>query len=135
MGSGTTIEHIEVINNDDDGYEWFGGTVNTKWLVSAFNTDDAFDYDEGFRGKGQFWFVIQGADNGIGNRAGEHDGGTTPEDGLPYANPQIYNVTYIGSGMNSANAENDLTFIFRDNAGGGYYNSVFYGFQQHGDRG
>ena len=83
VGSGTVIEYVEVFNNQDDGFEWFGGTVNTKYLVSAFNGDDAFDYDEGFRGKGQFWFVIQ--DDETGNRAGEHDGGTTPEDGTPYA--------------------------------------------------
>ena len=77
VGSGTLIEYVEVYNNKDDGFEWFGGTANTKYLVSAFNGDDAFDYDEGFRGKGQFWFVIQ--DDETGNRAGEHDGGPTPE--------------------------------------------------------
>lgn len=57
VGAGTVIEYIEVYNNYDDGFEWFGGTVNTKYLVSAFNGDDAFDYDEGFRGYHQFWFV------------------------------------------------------------------------------
>jgi len=128
VGSGTTIEHIEVFNNKDDGFEWFGGTVNTKWLVSAFNGDDAYDYDEGFTGKGQFWFAVMSDENGMGNRGGEHDGGTTPEDGLPYANPQIYNVTYVGSGASGENVENDLVFIFRDNAGGGYYNSIFTDF-------
>ena len=51
------------------------------YLVSAFNGDDAFDYDEGFRGKGQFWFVIQ--DDETGNRAGEHDGGTRQKTELP----------------------------------------------------
>jgi hypothetical protein len=123
VGSGTTIEYIEVVNNADDGYEWFGGTVNTRYLISAFNGDDAFDYDEGFRGKGQFWFVLQDANTG--NRGAEQDGGTTPEDGTPYAIPTIYNATYIGSGMNSVNADNDLAMIFRDNAGGKYMNSIF----------
>ena len=41
VGSGTVIEYVEVYNNQDDGFEWFGGTVNTKYLVSAFNGDDA----------------------------------------------------------------------------------------------
>ena len=126
VGSGTLIEFVEVYNNQDDGFEWFGGTVNTKHLVSAFNGDDAFDYDEGFRGKGQFWFVIQDADTG--NRAGEHDGGTTPEDGAPYAIPQIHNVTYIGSGAFSANGDNDVVLKIRDNAGGQYINSIFTDF-------
>lgn len=123
VGDGTTVEYIEVVNNDDDGFEWFGGTVNTKYLISAFNGDDAFDYDEGFRGKGQFWVALQSEDTG--NRGAEQDGGTTPEDGQPYALPVIYNATYIGSGMNSVNADNDLALIFRDNAGGKYFNSIF----------
>ena len=126
VGSGTLIEYVEVYNNQDDGFEWFGGTVNSKYLVSAFNGDDAFDYDEGFRGKGQFWFVIQDAETG--NRAGEHDGGTTPEDGTPFAIPTIYNATYIGSGAFSANGDNDVVLKIRDNAGGKYLNSIFTDF-------
>lgn len=130
VGSGTVIEYVEVYNNKDDGFEWFGGTVNTKYLVSAFNGDDAFDYDEGFRGKGQFWFVIQDAETG--NRAGEHDGGTTPEDGTPYATPAIYNATYIGSGEFSTNGDNDTVLEIRDNAGGHYVNSIFTDFANEG---
>ncbi len=126
VGRGTIIDYIEVLNNKDDGYEWFGGTVQTKHLISAFNADDGFDYDEGFRGKGQFWFVIQS--DVLGNRMGEHDGGTVPEDGKPYAIPGIYNATYIGSGKNSGNAANDHGIIMRDNAGGKYYNSLFTDF-------
>ncbi|MBN1448222.1 MAG: T9SS type A sorting domain-containing protein [Bacteroidetes bacterium] len=132
VGSGTTVEYVEVVNNADDGFEWFGGTVNTKYLISAFNGDDAFDYDEGFRGKGQFWFVLQSDE--VGNRGAEQDGGTTPEDGQPYAMPTIYNATYIGSGMNSVNADNDLALIFRDNAGGKYHNSIFTDYAGNGVR-
>ena len=124
VGSETIIDHIEVFANLDDGYEWFGGTVNTKYLVSAFCGDDGFDYDEGFRGKHQFWFCIKDAIDG-GGRLGEHDGGTTPEDGIPYAIPLIYNATYIGPGMNSTpQGDGAEAIIFRDNAGGKYYNSI-----------
>ena len=130
VGSGTLIEFVEVSNNQDDGFEWFGGTVNTRYLVSAFNGDDAFDYDEGFRGKGQFWFVLQAAD--AGNRAGEHDGGTDPEDGQPFAIPTIYNATYIGSGTGSDNGSNDVVLKIRDNAGGRYVNSIFFDFAGEG---
>lgn len=126
IGRGTTIEFIEVFNNADDGFEWFGGTVNTRYLISAFNDDDCFDYDEGWRGKNQFWFGIQASD--VGNSAGEHDGGTTPEDGQPFAIPIIYNATYIGSGMTSLNAKNTPALNFRDNAGGKYYNSILTDF-------
>ncbi len=126
VGRGTTIEFVEVFNNADDGYEWFGGTVNTRYLVSAFNDDDGFDYDEGWRGHNQFWFLIQAED--AGGSGGEHDGGTTPEDGLPFAIPLIYNATYIGSGASSANTRSDFALNIRDNAGGKYYNSIFTDF-------
>ena len=126
VGSGTTIEYIEVFANLDDGYEWFGGTVNTKYLVAAFCGDDAFDYDQGWRGKNQFWFTIQGTDEA--GRGGEHDGGDDNETGTPYAIPMIANATYIGSGKNAVGVGgdgNDRVIYFRDNAGGKYYNSIF----------
>ncbi|MEM0996078.1 MAG: hypothetical protein AAGN35_03315 [Bacteroidota bacterium] len=118
VGSGTTVDHIEVFHNADDGFEFFGGTVNTKNLVAAFCGDDSFDYDEGYRGKGQFWVTI--VDNAEGDRGGEHDGGTNPEDGTPYATPNIWNATYVGLA-----GAGKRTVTFRDNAGGEYHNSIF----------
>ena len=129
VGAGTTIEFVEVLYNKDDGFEFFGGTVNTKNLVSAFNGDDSFDYDEGFRGKGQFWFSIQA--EGRGNMAGEHDGGNKPDDSTPYAIPTISNATYIGSGVNSSNSKSKVLHL-RDNAGGKYHNSIFTQFPGKG---
>ncbi|MCY3712770.1 MAG: T9SS type A sorting domain-containing protein [Gemmatimonadetes bacterium] len=129
VGRGTTIDHVEVFYNQDDGFEWFGGTVNTRYLISAFAGDDAFDYDEGFRGEHQFWFSIQ--DPSLGDHAGEHDGGTDPEDGRPYARPTIMNATYIGRGASSTGGKDNNALIFRDNAGGKYYNSIFTEFQGH----
>jgi len=126
VGRGTQIDHVEVFANQDDGYEWFGGTVNTKYLVAAFCGDDMFDYDEGFRGQGQFWFGIQGDDDA--GSGGEHDGGTDPETGQPYAIPVIYNATYIGSGASALLLSNDWALNLRDNAGGKYYNSIFTDF-------
>ena len=127
VGRGTTIEHVEVFYNQDDGFEWFGGTVNTRYLVAAFAGDDSFDYDEGFRGEHQFWFSIQ--DPAVGDHAGEHDGGTKPEDGRPYASPTILNATYIGRGASSTGGKANNALIFRDNAGGMYFNSIFTEFQ------
>ena len=116
VGSGTTINHIEVIANADDGVEFFGGTARTKNILTAYCGDDCFDYDEGFRGLGQFWCAVQSSDDG--DRGGEHDGGTEPETGTPYATPVIYNVTYIGNGEGRA-------VTMRDNAGGEYHNGIF----------
>ena len=119
VGSGTTIEYVEVISNEDDGFEFFGGTVNCKYLASAFCGDDAFDFDEGYRGKGQFWLAIQAPS--LGDHLAEHDGGTDPVYGEPFCIPEIYNATYIGNGQ--LNSTNLMTFA--DNAGGEYYNSIF----------
>ncbi|TDU80826.1 hypothetical protein EI77_00124 [Prosthecobacter fusiformis] len=75
VGSSTVIEHVEVYQNKDDGFEWFGGKHDTRFLFSSSNQDDSFDGDEGFRGNHQFWTVIQGTINSSGNslRSG-HDG-------------------------------------------------------------
>jgi len=118
VGSGTVVEHIEVFNNKDDGFEWFGGTVNSRWLAAINCGDDSYDYDQGFTGNGQFWFALQ--DPTIGGDLGEHDGGTSPENGTPFAKPVISNATYIGRGVS---AGSDIMTI-RDNAGGEYHNSI-----------
>lgn len=125
VGSSTVIDYIEVIANKDDGIEFFGGDPRVKHFLSVFNGDDSFDYDQGFRGFGQFWLAIQGFDRG--DRIGEHDGGTDPETGTPLATPTIYNATYIGQG----DAAGKRSVTFRDNAGGTYANSIFYN-QHHG---
>eukprot|EP01136_Pigoraptor_vietnamica_P013244 Opistho-1_new@54052 len=58
VGAATQIDHIMVSYGGDDGIEWFGGTVNAKYLVSHRMVDDDFDNDNGFSGKVQF-FVSQ----------------------------------------------------------------------------
>ncbi|MEM1223803.1 MAG: hypothetical protein AAGH40_13710 [Verrucomicrobiota bacterium] len=141
VGAGTLIEFVEVYCNDDDGFEWFGGTVNTRFLVSLFNNDDSFDIDEGFQGLGQFWFSLQLDDGSNGDHGGEHDGtdgnfssvdlgsvnGTTISGtgdaglGIPVAYPTIYNATYV----NSPSGDNMLKFD--DSFGCDYFNSVFVG--------
>jgi hypothetical protein len=125
VGSGTTIDYIEIYANSDDGIEWFGGTVGVKHLISAFCGDDGMDYDFGWRGKGQYWFMIQAEDEG-GN-GGEHDG-AKPDGEAPFSKPTIYNATYIGSGANSGNVDNEFALLFRDNAAGTYANSIFTDF-------
>lgn len=127
-GAGTTLENVEVFASSDDGFEFFGGTVNTRFLASVYNADDGFDWDEGFRGKHQFWFCIQSAQES--GRCGEHDGGPSNNlTGTPYAIPIISNATYIGSGSTlttpPSNDGNDRLLFFRDNSGGKYYNSIF----------
>lgn len=54
VGSGTTIDYVQVSFNGDDSYEWFGGTVNAKHLIAYANVDDMFDTDNGYSGKLQY---------------------------------------------------------------------------------
>lgn len=123
VGSGTVLEHVESFASDDDGFEFFGGTVNTKYLVSAFCSDDAFDWDQGFNGKHQFWFAIQGPDKA--GRIAEMDGAGGNEQSTPYALPVLSNVTYIGAGIGATpEGDGEEALIFRDNTGGFYYNSI-----------
>ncbi|PHN07719.1 hypothetical protein CRP01_05510 [Flavilitoribacter nigricans DSM 23189 = NBRC 102662] len=127
VGNGTLIEYVEVFANDDDGIEFFGGTVDVKYATVAFCKDDGFDYDYGWRGRGQYWFSIHDSD--LAGRGGEMDG-ASPDGQSPYAKPTIYNATYIGSGINSTPGEegNDIGLLFRDNAGGLHYNSIITDF-------
>ncbi len=129
VGRGTIVEYVETYGTADDGFEFFGGTVDTKYLVSAFNDDDAFDYDQGFSGRGQFWFSI--LEPGAHDLAGEHDGDVNTFDLEPYAIPTIYNATYVGSGATSGTGN---VFNIRDGAGAKYYNSIFTDFGVGGIR-
>ena len=131
VGRGTEIDYVEVIANLDDGYEWFGGTVNCKHLISAFCGDDSFDHDEGMNCKMQFLFAIQHAE--FGNMCGEHDG--APSSALttqPNANVVIYNATYLGSGQNSSNSDQENLFKIRENWGGEYNNCIFGDYNGYG---
>ena len=132
VGSGTTIEFVEVFNNSDDGVEMFGGTVNLKYMVMAFNEDESFDWDQGYRGKGQFWVAIQ-KNVGVGSNYGaEMDGGdSNPKTLMPFATPMVYNATYIGSGSGATNPQTNSTWRMKDNTGGGYYNSLFTDFSDY----
>jgi hypothetical protein len=83
IGDGTILENVEVYCNFDDGFEWFGGTVNGRNLFVSFVGDDMFDLDEGYTGINQFLFGIMPFFNNndgsaygsaSGDKAGEFDG-------------------------------------------------------------
>jgi len=128
VGRGTTMEYLEAYCTADDGFEFFGGCVNTKYLVSAFNDDDGFDTDMGYNGSNQFWFGIQeptAKDNGS-----EQNGQPQPPDvkvpgALPLANYTIRNATLIGAGTNTT-ANDALRFRVENKAR--WYNSIFTDF-------
>jgi hypothetical protein len=70
VGTGTVIEHIQAHEGDDDGIEFFGGVAQVKWAIASFMNDDYFDWQMGYRGKGQFIVTVtdnhvSASDNGI----------------------------------------------------------------------
>jgi len=128
VGRGTTIDHCEVAWNLDDGFEFFGGTVDLKYCSVLFVGDDAFDVDEGYQGRAQFLFALVGANEG--NRAHEMDNKTNGNlDSQPRSHPIWYNVTLVGSGLVDANgdtvsADNDQAIRVREGVGGQFGNYI-----------
>jgi hypothetical protein len=59
VGSQTIMEYAMVSYGGDDGFEWFGGSNNGKYLVSFGTWDDDFDVDYGYSGKNQFGLAIR----------------------------------------------------------------------------
>ncbi len=59
VGSGTTIDYVQVVRGLDDSCEFFGGTVNCKHLIAYNSADDDFDMDDGFSGKIQYAISIK----------------------------------------------------------------------------
>lgn len=119
VGNGTDIHHIQVYKSKDDGFEWFGGTVNTRYLVSMYNEDDSFDFDQGWTGQNQFWFGLQGetADKGI-----EADG-SMPDVTAEDLRPVIYNLTLIGRDGEGTDINNN-GMHFRNGFKGEIKNSI-----------
>ncbi len=136
VGRGTTIEFVEAYAFADDGFEFFGGTVNTKYLVSAFCDDDSFDTDMGFRGTNQFWFAVQPPDKrnyGMELNSQLNEIVTTSLL-TPQADFKVYNMTIIGSGTGSTvvNGGRNAAVILRPYAAPKIYNSIFTDFNERG---
>jgi len=62
VGNGTTIDHIEIIANQDDGIECFGGTVNVNDIIVWNCGDDAYDMDQAYTGTIDNFILIAGED-------------------------------------------------------------------------
>lgn len=130
VGSGTKIHHIEVYGNDDDGFEWFGGTANSAYLASILNQDDAFDWDFGWRGENQFWVAVQEQGFDLSDRGFESDGAHSGNlNASIFSKPQIFNMTLVGStAAGTANTTEHKAMFFTENSGGMIHNSIIMGF-------
>ena len=134
VGRGTTIEHVELVSAADDNIEFFGGTVNVKYITTLFGDDDMFDWDLGWTGKGQFLFGIAGdsltglhsTDNGY-----EADADDQSKASFPRSHPVIYNSTLISNGHIFPTADNSgpAAIMAKEMTQGEIYNSIFANFR------
>jgi hypothetical protein len=124
VGSGTTVEYLQVHKNADDGVEFFGGAVNAKYLVLTGIQDDSVDWDNGFKGNLQFVLVKHADDNSDANRGieGDGDGG----DGAAFSNPTVANMTIIGNTFDTAESDSEGVLL-RDQTNAQLYNFVVTG--------
>ena len=81
VGAGTTIDHIQISGGGDDSFEWFGGTVNAKYLISLGATDDDFDTDFGYSGRVQFGLSLRDPNRADTGPGGESNGFESDNDG------------------------------------------------------
>jgi hypothetical protein len=133
VGSGTTMEHCQVTYGGDDGFEWFGGTVNGKYLISFASWDDSFDVDFGYTGKNQFGLEVRYpsyADQS-GSNSFECDNGPNDNVTTLLTEGVFSNFTCIGpkaTNAQSINANYQHSLDLRRRTAVTIANSVFIGY-------
>lgn len=134
VGKATTIHHVQVSFTNDDGFEWFGGTVDGKYLVSYRNLDDDFDTDNGWRGNVQYGLIVRDpnlADNpAVSTSEGfESDNDASGTAATPLTSGVFSNITmigpYRGSNTNTIAAGYRRALRIRRNSNLKIYNSIF----------
>lgn len=132
VGVGTVIEHVQVSYGGDDGFEWFGGNVNGKYLIVQGTVDDMFDVDYGYTGKVQFGLGI--ADTLLADISGsngfETDNDATGTTNGPLTKGIFSNMTIVGPMINSTttfNSNYKRALHIRRSSSNCVYNSIFTG--------
>jgi hypothetical protein len=125
VGNGTVLDHIQVLHNKDDGFEFFGGTVNASHLLGVDIADDALDFDFGYSGSVQFAAFIKrgGYDENDSNIFTESDNNASGGAELPLTSARVYNVTSV----RATNAAGAYGGVLRRNTAGRFYNSIIAG--------
>lgn len=137
VGTGTTLDYIQVAFSGDDSFEWFGGTVNAKHLISTSNVDDSFDFDNGFQGKLQF--CVGQRDPKLADQAGqsngiESDNSESAFSTNPRTRPVISNMTIVGPVSSTAalldvDPKHENANLWRRGSKMVLGNSIFIGFK------
>lgn len=133
VGSGTTIDYVQVYRSGDDAFEWFGGAVNAKHLIASGTWDDDFDTDFGYSGKIQFavaqrYPLIADQSGSNGFESDNNAAGTTA---TPKTSAIFSNITVVGP-LSAANTKINGFFQhaaqIRRNSSISTFNSIFTGF-------
>jgi fibronectin type III domain protein len=139
IGSGTVLDHLESLNGLDDSFEFFGGAVDGKFLVSYESGDDHFDMSEGYVGRLQFLIGYQsrvfpprpgvGAPStdpqGIENDGCNGSGCDLGFNSTPFTIPVVANFTLIGTGPGVVPTGGGFGAILRRGTGGHYINGIW----------
>jgi hypothetical protein len=133
VGNGTTIDHIQVTYAKDDAYEWFGGTVNCKYLIAYKTQDDDFDTDFGYAGNVQFGIVLR--DSAIADistsEAFESDNDGKGSTLSPKTSAVFSNITAIGPRIDPTYGKGNSLYRagahIRRNSGISIMNSIIAG--------
>ncbi len=136
VGNGTRIEYVQVSYSGDDGFEWFGGAVNAKYLVSYRTEDDDFDTDNGYCGMVQFGLILRDpaiVDTDTAN-AFESDNNSSGTELTPLTKAIFSNVSAFGASKdlatftgNPQNHKDGASMRIRRASRLCIYNSLFLG--------
>ncbi len=115
VGSGTVIDHVQCSYGLDDAFEWFGGTVDAKYLIAFRGLDDDFDVDLGYSGRVQFALAVRAANNAdqSGSNGFEVDNNGTGSSATPFTSAVFANVSVIGP---KATRETTISLQFQHGA-------------------
>jgi hypothetical protein len=100
VGRGTVLDHVQANVGFDDCFEWFGGTVDGRYLVASGCGDDLFDWQLGTSGGFQYGLGVQFAgfmQSGNGSNGFEGDNNENGFDFLPRSSPTFCNFTVVGT--------------------------------------
>ena len=101
VGNGTVVENCEAYHGSDDGFEFFGGSVNVKNMVVVNCSDDSFDWTEGWNGKGENLVAFQESEGTLGYDCDcliEADNNENNYAATPVSHPVLRNLILVGNG-------------------------------------
>lgn len=111
VGSGTTIENVEVVANQDDGIEWFGGNADISNIMIWNAGDDGLDSDQDWIGTATNFIIVTPSGSGFeldGPEGTLNRGCHTFTNGIVYAGDDIANLVDWDDNTNAG--VNDVYF-------------------------